>query len=370
MQQHDYAEIERALAAFIEPGQVFEVRLLHHNRKRTDSGYFDHPSHAATAIAGLQEQYAGIYFTPNPVDPDLMARAHNRISPWAQLTTLDTNILRRRWLLIDIDPDRPSGISSTQEQLENALKLGVTVANMLELEGWPRPYVNMSGNGCHLMYHIDEPNTEAVRDAVHTFLKTLNGRFASLGCSLDTTVSNASRIFRIPGTWARKGDNIPARPHRKAHMLMDPFVHTNVSLYQIQKFSHANARYLPAAALKEVGAVKSKGEYPDDEKLWRGLNDHAMRRVREWVPTYFPSAREYKEGYRVASADLGLDYEEDLTIHPLAAWYQILWRIRPRRRNRRSSYTCFAGSRVRYRRRQGESRPSVSRYFKGPSHRV
>lgn len=317
--QHDYAELEYAFSAFTEPGQVFEVRLLHHNKKRVDAGYFDLPAHAATAIAGLQESYAGIYFTPNPVEPDLAARAYNRISPWATLTTMDNHILRRKWLLIDIDPDRPSGISSTQEELENALKLMNTIAAMLEFEyGWPRPYINISGNGCHGLYSIDEPNTEEVRDVIQNFLKTLNGRFKALGCSVDSTTFNASRIFRVPGTWARKGDNIPTRPHRKAYMLAEPFgARQNVSLAQLRAFNSANVKYSPKGVLGTHGTgTKFKGEYPDDEKLWRGLNRHALERVKEWVPTYFPSAREYKEGFRVASADLGLDHEEDLTIHP------------------------------------------------------
>lgn len=311
--EHDYAELERAFATFTSPGQVFEVRLLHHNRKRVDAGYFDNPSHAATAIAALHEQYVGIYFTPNPVAPDLAARSYNRIQAWAPLTTMDPHILRRRWLLIDVDPKRPTGISSTQEEFENALKVACTIANMLELEGWPRPYINVSGNGAHVMYHMDEENSDEVRDAVATLLKVLNGRFKAHGCEVDSTTFNASRIFRVPGTWARKGDNIPARPHRKAHMLMDPFVHENVTLARILKFNAANAHYAPQT-VKQAG--KHKGEYPDDEKLYRGLNQHALLRVKEWVPIYFPAAREYKEGYRVASADLGLDFEEDLTIHP------------------------------------------------------
>lgn len=317
--QHDYAELEYAFTTFTEPGQVFEVRLLHHNKKRVDAGYFDHPSHAATALAALQEPYAGIYFTPNPVAPDLAARSYNRIKPWADLTTMDNHILKRKWLLIDIDPDRPSGISSTQAELEAAFKVGCTIKNMLEFEyGWPLPYQNVSGNGCHLLYAMDEPNTEEVRDAVATFLKTLNGRFKAFNCSVDTTTFNAARIFRVPGTWARKGDNIPARPHRKAYMLADAYSKRAVTLAEIQAFNKANVKYCPQGTLSTAGYLKSKHapEYPDDEKLWRGLNKHALERVKEWVPVYFPTAREYKEGFRVGSADLGLDYEEDLTIHP------------------------------------------------------
>jgi hypothetical protein len=41
-----------------------------------------------------------------------------------------------------------------------------------------------------------------------------------------------------------------------------------------------------------------------------------MRRIDEWVPAYFPGARAYKQGYRISSAELGRDKEEDLTIQP------------------------------------------------------
>lgn len=313
--QHDYAELERSFAAFVAPGSVFEIRLLHHNKKRVDAGYFNSAHEAASAIAALQDSYAGIYFTPNPVEPDLLARAHNRIAPWQQFTTMDPNIVRRKWLLIDIDPNRPSGISSTDAEFQNAFKVAAIISGTLEFQyGWPLPYLNVSGNGAHIMYPLDLPNTEEVRDAIHTFLKTLGGRFNANNCSVDTTTFNASRIFRVPGTWARKGDSTPERPHRRARMVTQPPAPVCVTLEQIQEFNRRNVACLPVLA--KTGQPKSRGEYPDDEKLFRGLNQHALNRVKEWVPHFFPAAREYKEGFRIASADLGLDYEEDLTIHP------------------------------------------------------
>lgn len=308
--QHDFAEIERALGAFVSAGSVFEVRLLHNHRRRVDSGYFDSPTAAATAIAGLSEAYAGIYFTPNPVAPPLLARSANRISAWAQNTTLDPDIAERRWLLLDIDPDRPSGISSTDAEMDNAFKVARRIANMLELEGWPVPYMNASGNGAHLMYAFNEPNTDFVRDTVHKFLQCVNYRFKANGCSVDTTVYNAARIFRIPGTWARKGDSVPERPHRKAHQVIEPETLVPVTLAQVCQFNDRNEKYIP------VAAAKAKQGLPADEVKYKALNDQAMNRLSEWVPVLFPAARDYKKGYRIASADLGQAYEEDLTIHP------------------------------------------------------
>ena len=312
--QHQYAEIEAALAAFVPPGQTFEIRLIHHNRKRIDSGYFNSAAQAATVIAGLEEHYSGIYYTPNPVNPDLYARSAGRITSWAAATTRDPDILERRWLLIDIDPDRPSGISSTQEQLDNAFKVATTISGMLEFEGWPKPFINVSGNGCHVLYATQAENTEAIRDSINLFLQTLNGRFKAHGCSVDTSTFNASRIFRLPGTWARKGDSTPDRPHRKSYMVVIPDKVVPVSMQQVRAWTANNG--IARMNGSRAWASPPRRRPLDDDKKYQGLNKHAMERMPEWVREYFPEATDYQQGYRVSSAALGQNYEEDLAIHP------------------------------------------------------
>lgn len=47
----------------------------------------------------------------------------------------------------------------------------------------------------------------------------------------------------------------------------------------------------------------------------RKLNDTAIRRYSDWVPDIFPTAQPRNGGYRVSSADLGRDLEEDLSFH-------------------------------------------------------
>lgn len=310
-QQHNYEEIRGALSAFIPEGQTFEVRLLHHNKKRTDSGYFNSTAEAAAAISALQEPYAGIYFTPNPVDPDLAARAYNRILPWATATTMDVHIQRRRWLLIDIDPVRPSGISSNEGQVNDALAVSRVISNMLEFEGWPRPHINASGNGAHLLYRIDEPNNDDVRDTIQAFLVALNNRFKVNNCEIDGTMFNAARIIRIPGTWARKGDSTPDRPHRKAYCISSPLDDATIPLDRLKRFVDKYGTPTRARQAAQPASI------PGDNSIHRFLNQQALARVKDWVPTLFPMAREYKEGYRIASEDLGLHFEEDLAIHPL-----------------------------------------------------
>lgn len=316
--QHVYQELEASIAAIVQAGSVFEIRLLGKHRKRTDAGYFNSPSAAATALAGLEGDYLGVYLTPNPVHPDLLARSANRITPWAQVTSMDPDVTRRHWLLIDVDPARPSGISATDSEHDAAHAMAKQVMGYLSLlYGFCEPMYNDSGNGAHILYPINEPNSEDVRDAIHKFLKCLHAKFSNTQVKVDTTVFNAARIWRVPGTWSRKGDSVPDRPHRKAKIIAHVHHLSVVKLAQVQAFVAAHENLLQAQD-RPTGTLASKtaGEYPADERKYKLLNDHAMRRIPEWVPVFFPDARPYKEGYRIASNDLGRIFEEDLTIHP------------------------------------------------------
>lgn len=313
MLELDFNEIQRAIEA-VAPTGTFEIRMLGTRKGQIDAGYFDSPAEAASAICSQQGWYTGVYITPNPVNPDVMARSYNRITPWSKITTTDPEILRRRWLMVDVDAKRPTGISSSEAEHQAALKQARTIADTLTLYGFPTPMLADSGNGAHLMYRIDEENTEEVRDEIQTFIHALRALFSTEGTDVDITVFNAARIWRVYGTYARKGDSTPDRPHRKSRILQyaDPF--KVVSIVQLLRFNSMHASVAKAAPVQRES--KNAFDYPDDEKRYKRLNEYAMRNMRDWVPHFFPEAREYKEGYRVSSADIGEDYEEDLTLHP------------------------------------------------------
>ena len=115
----DTPEILRALKLIIPPGQVTELRALEatttdYARPRTIFGYFDDAAKLAAGVRGIATA-KGIYFTPNPVNPALLARACNRLKDAGKGdTTSDRDIIRRRWLLVDCDPVRPAGISADE----------------------------------------------------------------------------------------------------------------------------------------------------------------------------------------------------------------------------------------------------------------
>jgi hypothetical protein len=213
----DRSQIDRALAVLFEQEDVVELRIPKTERDGVMSGYFNDREKLPRAAADCNGS-ANVYATLNPVRPDLLARAANRIQRRARVTTSDKDIVRRRWLPIDCDPARPADISSTDEEHEAALERARDIRMMLAEEGWPAPILADSGNGAHLLYPIDLPNDAAATALVAGVLEGLAKRFDDTRVKIDPTMSNAARIIKVYGTVASKGDNTPpaVEDHRRA----------------------------------------------------------------------------------------------------------------------------------------------------------
>ena len=215
-------DIRTALDLLIEPGSTFEIRIPKAGKGGTVRGYFQDLDKAAQAASGWSGKAAGVYVTLNPVHPALYARAADRMESYAKSTTSDADIVRRRWLPVDLDPVRPAGISSSDAEHEAALALALEVRDALTVSGWQEPVYADSGNGAHLLYRIDLPNDDPTTRLIETCLKALASRFSTPTVKLDTGVANASRIWKLYGTMACKGDSVPDRPHRLARVLSAP----------------------------------------------------------------------------------------------------------------------------------------------------
>ena len=134
----------------------------------------------------------------------------------------DNDIEYRDLLLIDIDRHKTRNsanalIPANEDELEAARLLAEKVSLYLKEGGWDDPIVVMSGNGYHLYYVLDKvENTYETRDAIQDFLKDLASAFEDDLVIIDTTVFNASRITKVVGTIARKGEESDDRPYRMA----------------------------------------------------------------------------------------------------------------------------------------------------------
>jgi hypothetical protein len=214
-------------------GEVYELRVLK-TRQGTASGYFNDPALLYKAAAELDGKVPGLYFTLNPVNPALLARAKNRIQFHAKATTSDVDIVRRSWLLIDCDAIRPAEISSSDAEHQAALDRAESVASWLSEQGWPEPVKAGSGNGAHLLYRIDLPNDQHSTAMIKAVLEVLALKFNDAIVMIDTGVFNAARITKLYGTMAGKGDSTDDRPHRRSAILSCPDPIRVVQVEQLQ----------------------------------------------------------------------------------------------------------------------------------------
>jgi hypothetical protein len=218
-----FTQIRQTAELLMEPGSVHELRIPKAGRERTISGYFDDPLKLAEAAAELDAtgDYSGIYITLNACDPALLARCCNRVRSHAEATTADADVLRRRWLLIDCDPKRKSGISSTDREHKRAITTACGIWD--DLRGaFGDPVICDSGNGAHLLYRVDLPNDQHAADLIRHVLAGVARRCPPDDVDVDLAVFNASRITKLYGTMTRKGDNTADRPHRRSCILEIP----------------------------------------------------------------------------------------------------------------------------------------------------
>jgi hypothetical protein len=204
--------------------RAFDVKRSKYERVHNESGFFDydHLQQMAEAAVDLSAVGAkGVYLTLNPLNPDLLARRANRVD-WSKdgESAADKHVIRRRWLFIDADPVRDPLISSSNEEKSAAFKVIQAIRADLIVRGWPRSILGDSGNGYHALFRIDLPADDG--GVVERILQALAARYDTPGVHIDQKVFNPARLCKLPGTMARKGDNVKARPHRRSKLVEVP----------------------------------------------------------------------------------------------------------------------------------------------------
>lgn len=225
-------EIKTLFDCIITEDSFFEVRILH-TKKSTLSGYFNDSTNLLKAVNQYDGKY-NIFFTLNSVIPDVVSRSKNHFTEWSKNTTTDKEIIQRDWILIDLDPERPAGISSTDEELSYAKELAEKVENFLDEQGFSQPVKCMSGNGYHLLYPISLENTPENTTLIKDFLIAIDKKFSNKVVKVDTSTYNAARITKLYGTIACKGDNTESRPHRRSCIISAPEILENNSVELIR----------------------------------------------------------------------------------------------------------------------------------------
>ena len=215
----DERQIRYTFELLKKPEDVIEVRCI--TSRSNYSGYFKNVDNIIKELPRYSN--GNVYFVLNKISDGCYSREqHETFVEKAKNTTSDGDISLREWLLIDVDPKRPSGVSSTNEEKNNAKLVINNVFSFLRDIGFAEPIVCDSGNGFHLLYKISLENTEANKLLMQTVLQVLDLYFSNGKCDIDKTVFNASRITKLYGTDSKKGNNTDDRPHRQSSILKVP----------------------------------------------------------------------------------------------------------------------------------------------------
>ena len=216
-------EVRKAIKILQADGAVFEVRVIGTSgRKSIMSGYFRDAETLLREFDTIDMRNKNAYITLGEVKEECFSRSQSECFEPNPSTTSDQEIKAYRWLFVDLDPVRPTGISSSEEQLEDARKLADAVYGYMQGMGFTEPVRAMSGNGYHLLYRIAIPNTQDGRLLVERCLKNLSSIFDTDTVKIDTTNSNPSRICKLHGTLAQKGRSTKDRPHRMSYIISAP----------------------------------------------------------------------------------------------------------------------------------------------------
>ena len=220
----------RATFDIFKPDGVIEVRAM---SGYTFSGYFRDREKLISELARHDDKTW--YFVMNEINEGCYSREQNEriLSKKGLKTTGDNEITAIKWILIDADPERATGVSSTDAEKAKALETIKRVYKYLRQEGFSDPVVCDSGNGYHLLYSVDM----MVEDAEYTkkFLQAIDMLFSDADVKIDTSVFNPSRITKVYGTIARKGANTMERPHRSSGFVYIPEEIRTNSIHLLKK---------------------------------------------------------------------------------------------------------------------------------------
>lgn len=155
------------------------------------------------------ENIKGWYITPNPTD------GKGRKSE---------NFTHREWLIVDIDTVRAKKTNATNQEIEKAFDVAydiecetITMADCCKTH-WQVPYIALSGNGVHLLYRCDLPNTKEANKLVNKWYSLLHKAFSTPEAKIDTSMASIAQLTKLYNTWVRKAPEEENRPWRQSSL--------------------------------------------------------------------------------------------------------------------------------------------------------
>ena len=217
----DREQIYKWWSLFHEEGDITEVRVL---GRRNYSGYYKDIEKLINDIEPFDnDSDEQIYFILNVINVACYGRPQSeRLVMSPKNSTVDNDIVGRRWVMVDLDPKRPAGTNSSNDELQKAHLKAVEVYKFLKSNGFSEPVIAISGNG----YHVNIPCRIGISEENDLIIKrfglALSMMFDDEFIEVDQKVHNRARLCKVYGTVSKKGANNPDRPWRVSHIVKAP----------------------------------------------------------------------------------------------------------------------------------------------------
>lgn len=214
-------ELRKAIEQMHPDGELFEIRIINKVGKsnKVISGYFKDADTLLEKLKTVDLRNANVYITLNQIKSELFSRQQSETFIAGANSTDDDDVVGYKWLFIDLDPKRITGVSSSDEELKSAYELAGRIYQYLKDKGFTEPVKAVSGNGAHLLYRVKLQNTESNRILIERCLKALSMLFDTDFINVDTANFNPARICKLYGTLAQKGKSTEERPHRMSRII-------------------------------------------------------------------------------------------------------------------------------------------------------
>lgn len=267
----DKIELKKTWDLFVGEDGFTEVRIL---GRFQYSGYFK----SFENLCAQLEPYTNmddeqIYFVMNEISQDCYARPQcERFVKSPKVTTNDSNILKRNFLLLDFDPVRVSQTNSSEEQFERAHKKAQEVFRFLKEKGFEDMAVAISGNGWHVLVRVDIPCDEETDKIIKDFYTYMGSVFTDEYVDFDTSVYTRARLTKLYSTLAKKGANIPSNPWRQSKIVYIPKNLIPTPLEKIKKI----ADLLPKEEPKPTPS-RNRNYSGEQFNLETWLNEHGIQ---------------------------------------------------------------------------------------------
>lgn len=226
-------EVRKTIAIMKPSNQVFECRVIYNN-KQTYSGYFSDADTLIKAMRSINPKDCNVYFTLNTLKAGCYSRTQRDKFEKNPKTTTADDVIGYEWLLIDLDPKRVSGTSSTEEELQAAKDVGNKVYTGLKNLGFEDPIFAFSGNGVHLLYKIHIANTDETKALIKKCLEVVHLMFTTEDVDPDLKVHDPNRITKLYGFLSQKGSNTEERPHRISYIIGGAEKYANIKTTDIE----------------------------------------------------------------------------------------------------------------------------------------